>query len=210
MTFSIDNIEVNNNLSLNNNGFSYNINTLTLSNNGVIYIGTTYSTDYFLLSNYNQQIYNKILLSSDNNIVDATKIYGYTISSIAPNIGESLVYDGTEWITTTLFGITGPQGPTGSIGYTGSTGSQGIAGIDGDIYQTTSLSTIVIPNIGSTTSLIIGTNLSYTPNQTIIVSSVADPLDHFHAFIISYDYNSGVIVAECTDTDFSGETYSSG
>jgi len=100
-------------------------------------------------------------------------------------------------------GATGPQGPTGA---TGATGSQGLAG---DKYQTTSNSNVTIPSVGGNVTMTIGTGLSYTPNQTLVCSPVADPPDHFHASVVSYNPSTGVIVLTCTDTDFAGETYSS-
>lgn len=101
MTFSIYDIEVNNNLALNGGSFSYLINGSTLSSNVDITLSTTYSTDEFVLSNYSQTLHNKILLSSDNTI-DASLIKGITVSSNIPNIGEILSYNGSYWTPCTL------------------------------------------------------------------------------------------------------------
>ena len=101
----------------------------------------------------------------------------------------------------------GAQGFQGNQGLQGLQGNQGTTGIS-DKYQTISLSTITIPTVGSTVSFTIETDLSYTPNQTVILSPTIDPVDHFHGIIISYNSSTGLMVVECTETDFAGETYS--
>lgn len=101
MTFSINDIEVNNILALNTGTYSYFINGQTLSNNVSISLpSSTYSNDQFILSNSNQTIYNKILLSDNNNVIDATSIHGITLSAVDPLVGQTLVYDGYSWVPT--------------------------------------------------------------------------------------------------------------
>ena len=136
MTFSINDIEINNNLAINTGTYSYFINGQTLSNDVNISLpNLTYSNDQFILSNSNQVIYNKVILSSDSNIVDASSINGFTLSAVDPLVGQFLVYDGLQWTpTTSSGGATGPAGATGSQGIqgeTGATGSQGIQGATG-------------------------------------------------------------------------------
>ena len=98
MTFSINDIEVNNILALNTGTYSYFINGQTLSNNVSISLpSSTQSNDEFLLSNTTQTIYNKIILSSDSNIIDASSVKGFTISSNIPSVGDALRYNGYEW-----------------------------------------------------------------------------------------------------------------
>ena len=87
----------------------------------------------------------------------------------------------------------------------GATGATGPAGAAGDRYQTTSTSTLTIATSG-TLNLTVGTGLSYSTNQTILVSY--DVSNHMHAEITTYNSGTGAIVAEITDADGSG-TYSS-
>lgn len=111
-----------------------------------------------------------------------------------------------------LQGIQGDQGikgVQGEQGIQGIQGVQGVQGIAGDKYQTTSSSPITIPVVGAIVTFVIGTNLSYSPNQTVIVSSILDVNDHFHGSVVSYNSGTGSITLTCTDTDFAGETYSS-
>ncbi len=138
MTFSINDIEVNNILALNTGTYSYFINGQTLSNNVSISLpSSTQSNDEFLLSNTTQTIYNKIILSSDSNIIDASSVKGFTISSNIPSVGDALRYNGYEWSpspgTIGNTGATGSQGEIGPQGATGSQGPQGATGSQGEI-----------------------------------------------------------------------------
>ena len=112
-----------------------------------------------------------------------------------------------------ITGSQGPTGPTGSTGATGSTGptgptgatgSTGSAGLNGDKYATTSTSTLTIAASGTLT-LTIGTGLSYSTNQTVLVSY--DISNHMYAEVDTYNPSTGVMVAQITDSDGSG-TYS--
>ncbi len=112
-------------------------------------------------------------------------------------------FDGTFSASIIAYGITGAQG------YQGYQGAQGLTGLSGDRYHTTSTDTIVIPLVGATVSLLVEPDLSYTENQTVIVTAVNDIIDHFHGFVTSYNALTGNIQIECTETNFAGETYSS-
>jgi hypothetical protein len=100
MTFSIYDIEINNSLALNAGTYSYYIYGTTLSNNVNLFLPTASNGETFILSNKPQTIYNKIILSSGNNLIDATSIKGFTISSATPSIGDILIYDGASWYPT--------------------------------------------------------------------------------------------------------------
>jgi hypothetical protein len=93
---------------------------------------------------------------------------------------------------------------TGATGPTGPQGIQGIQGLAGDKYQTTSTTTLTIVASGSIT-FTIAAGLSYTHNQTILVSHNLS--NHMHAEIDTYNPSTGVVVAVVTDSDGSG-TYS--
>lgn len=98
-------------------------------------------------------------------------------------------------------GLTGATGPTGLTGPTGATGATGTAG---DKYATTSSTSLTIAASGSLT-LTIGTGLSYSTNQTVLISY--DISNHMHAEVDTYNPSTGVMVAQITDADGSG-TYS--
>jgi pectin methylesterase-like acyl-CoA thioesterase len=113
-------------------------------------------------------------------------------------------------------GFQGFQGPTGSQGFQGLKGDQGPQGLVGpqgfqgisDRYQSTSTTTFGIPDVGATASLIIGTALSYTTNQSTITSYDVD--NYFEGSVISYNSNSGEIIIDSTSATYSGgKTYSS-
>ena len=112
-------------------------------------------------------------------------------------------------------GSTGPQGTQGNQGFQGDTGPQGNQGTIGsqgvsgqsDRYQSTSTTTFGIPNVGSTVSLIIGTALSYTINQSTVVSH--DTINFFQGSVFSYTPNNGSLVITCETATYSvGKTYS--
>ena len=94
----------------------------------------------------------------------------------------------------------------GEQGVQGIQGIQGPQGLAGDKYQTTSSTNLSIPAVGTTITLTTGTGLSYSTNQTILVSH--DLNNHIHAEIDSYNPATGEMTAVVTDTEGSG-TYSS-
>jgi hypothetical protein len=108
-------------------------------------------------------------------------------------------------------GAQGPQGPQGTQGIQGIQGTQGIQGIQGDqglagdTYQTTSDTELEIVSSGEIT-LTVGTGLSYSTNQTILISH--DFANHMHAEVDTYNSGTGVIVAQVTGFEGSG-TYDS-
>ena len=116
-----------------------------------------------------------------------------TVTTGSAGSSASVTNVGTSGAAT--FNFTIPRGDTGLTGATGAAG---------DKYQTTSTSTLTIATSG-TLNLTIGTGLSYSVNQTILVSY--DIANHMHAEIDSYNSSTGAMVAQITDADGSG-TYS--
>ncbi|MBP1627801.1 MAG: Tail Collar domain protein [Holophagaceae bacterium] len=53
------------------------------------------------------------------------------LTTANPTSGQSLVFDGTSWVPSTVTGVQGATGPQGPAGPTGPTGAQGIQGIQG-------------------------------------------------------------------------------
>ena len=112
-------------------------------------------------------------------------------------------------------GATGPQGIQGEIGATGSQGEIGPAGATGpqgprgDRYSTTSDTLFTIPLIGTTISFTVEPELAYSLSQTIVVSPIVEPTDHFHATIQSYDNITGLMIVLCIDINNNVNTYNS-
>jgi hypothetical protein len=74
----------------------------------------------------------------------------------------------------------------------------------GDRYLTTSTTTLTINN--SQKTLTVGTGLSYSTQQDVTIAH--DAANHMHATVVSYDTNTGVMVADVLHKSGSG-TYSS-
>jgi collagen type VII alpha len=83
-------------------------------------------------------------------------------------------------------GITGNTGPTGPQGNTGVTGPTGSTGLPGDIFATSSNTSVNLSSItiGSEVSLSTETGLAYTKVQDILIASGLT--NYFNAQIISY------------------------
>lgn len=102
--------------------------------------------------------------------------------------------------TTTLRFVTSV---TGYAAITSGGGSQGATGEPGDVYSTTSSTSLTI-NLGSQT-LIVGTGLAYSTAQEVVIAySVSD---YMRGDILSYNPVTGVMVANITSISGSG-TYS--
>jgi hypothetical protein len=105
-------------------------------------------------------------------------------------------------------GPQGPQGASGAQGLQGIQGPQGVQGpqgLSGDKYQTTSNTSLTIANHGTYT-LTIGTGLSYSANQSVLISHNIS--NHMHGEVDSYNPTTGQIVVVVKGSDGSG-TYSS-
>ena len=86
-------------------------------------------------------------------------------------------------------GIQGIQGIQGVQGVTGSSGTNGTSGLTGDRYQTTSTTTF---ELGVSTTLTVGTGLSYSVAQDVIISFNVN--NHQVCSVVSYDPLTGVLV----------------
>ena len=110
--------------------------------------------------------------------------------------------------------VTGPTGPTGSTGpsvtgptgpsVTGPTGATGPTGQQGNLYATTSSTSLTI-GAGSK-SLTVGTGLAYTVGQQIIIAY--DGSNTMIGTVTSYNSATGAMVANITSVTGSG-TYAS-
>ena len=91
-------------------------------------------------------------------------------------------------------GATGADGATGLDGATGATGlgATGATGLAGDKYSTTSANTLSIGT--GTQSFTVGTGLSYTIAQDVIISY--DINNHMIGMISSYNSGTGAMVVE--------------
>jgi collagen type VII alpha len=103
---------------------------------------------------------------------------------------------GAVGAASTVIGPTGPQGIQGSIGPTGSQGATG----DGDKYATTSSTSLSI-STGSTT-LNVGTNLSYSVGQTAIVAY--NSTNQMSGGVTSYNSGTGALVVNVSSVTGSG------
>ncbi len=108
--------------------------------------------------------------------------------------------DGATGVT----GITGPTGATGNNGTDGITGATGATGISGDLYETSSSTSLTIGTGFQT--LTIETELAYTPGQNVIIANTFS--QQMTGVVVSYNPISGILQADITETIGSG-TFSS-
>lgn len=161
-----------------------------------------------------------ITIGGGNSNVDFSAIDGHLIPSAGDtyDIGATAGYNWRDLYLSgttiylgdsTISSVGGEVLFNGNPAGIGTTGSVGATGAPGDRYSTTSSDTFSIPEVGITRDFLIGTDLAYTPSQTIIVSPNLDPNDHFHAIINSYYPLTGSMSVTCTeDNNIAGETYS--
>jgi len=88
-------------------------------------------------------------------------------------------------------GPVGPQGPAGPQGSAGPQGPQGVAGINGDLYQTTSITSLTL-DATTPKTVTIGTGLSYSVGQQILVAN--DAQHYFQGTVQSYNSTTGALV----------------
>lgn len=100
--------------------------------------------------------------------------------------------------------VVGPTGPTGPQGIQGVTGPTGAQGLSGDKYLTSSTTTLTIA-LGTQT-LTVGTGLSYSAQQTVIIDY--DATHYMVGQVTSYTSGTGVLVVVVTQIGLTG-TYSS-
>jgi hypothetical protein len=110
-------------------------------------------------------------------------------------------------------GETGPQGfqgITGPQGFTGFQGLEGPTGQAGDRYKTTSSDTFQVPVLSGTASFFVDSGLSYIATQTVVVTPISTPSEHFHGTIDVYNDITGFMQVTAEDINsISGNTYSS-
>jgi len=106
---------------------------------------------------------------------------------------------------TGLTGPTGATGLTGPTGPTGTTGATGQTGATGDQFSTTSISSITV-GTGSK-ALNVAANLSWIPNQLIIVTQSGNNSNYMTGVVVSYTAGTGVMAINVLDSYGSG-TYS--
>jgi hypothetical protein len=139
------------------------------------------------------------LIGSPNNIVGTV----FLATGAGTGTGTAgLAVQGFASVTFGGQGATGPMGPAGigSQGATGLTGATGATGLPGDLYSTTSSTSLEI-GLGLKT-LQIATGLAYTVPQSIIVAN--DGLNYMKGTVLSYDKISGVLAFDVNETEGSG------
>lgn len=111
-------------------------------------------------------------------------------------------------------GFQGPQGTQGFVGFQGVQGSQGRQGFQGPqgrqgvqgglgptgadaLYVGTSKTNVAVPSVGATVTLVVTQGLSYTPNQTAVVTPVAASANFFSGLVTSYSAGSGAMTILC-------------
>jgi hypothetical protein len=102
-------------------------------------------------------------------------------------------------------GPTGSTGPTGDTGVTGPTGPTGSTGLPGDIYATTSSTSINLDTVTGENSITVDSGLAYTAAQSIIIAY--DSSNYIEATVVSYTgttltYNVGTVTGTGTYADW--------
>lgn len=92
----------------------------------------------------------------------------------------------------------------GVSGTSGLSGSAGSSGLSGDRYRTSSSDTFTLGNAGTLT---IGTDLAYSPAQSIII--VYDTSNFQESEVISYNSTTGELIFAAPTRTVGGGTYSS-
>ena len=100
-------------------------------------------------------------------------------------------------------GTSGSAGTAGLSGSSGSSGLTGTSGLSGDRYRTESVTEFTLGNAGG---IIVGTGLSYTTAQDIIISY--DSANHQVSMVVSYDSGSGALVFGAPSETTGSGTYS--
>lgn len=100
-------------------------------------------------------------------------------------------------------GTSGSAGTAGLSGSSGSSGLTGTSGLSGDRYRTESVTEFTLGNAGG---IIVGTGLSYTTAQDIIISY--DSTHHQVSMVVSYDSGSGALVFSAPSETTGSGTYS--
>ena len=100
-------------------------------------------------------------------------------------------------------GTSGSAGTSGLTGTSGSSGLTGTSGLSGDRYNTESVSSFTL---GSGGTITVGTGLSYTVAQDIIIAY--NSTNHQVSMVISYDSGTGILVFGAPSETTGSGTYS--
>ncbi len=84
----------------------------------------------------------------------------------------------------TVEGPTGPTGPQGATGPEGPTGPTGPSGENGDIFSTTSTTTIDLDTVAGENVMTVDAGAAYTPGQSIIIAYDID--NYISAAVVTY------------------------
>jgi hypothetical protein len=101
-------------------------------------------------------------------------------------------------------GSGGSSGTSGTRGTSGTSGSSGTSGNDGDKYKTTSTTSFTL---GSSTNLTIGTGLSYSVAQSVLISYNGS--NYQTSLVVSYNPATGALVVGPPTTTVGSGTYTS-
>ena len=102
--------------------------------------------------------------------------------------------------TVNLNGAVGPTGPAGFASNTGSTGPVGPTGPSGDRYSTTTQPSILSPSPNLPLSMIVGTDLTYTAGQSVVIVDALNRLVKCNARVTSYSPTGGQLVVESIES----------
>lgn len=123
---------------------------------------------------------------------------GTNISATYPRlvqVKDGVYYDGLG-ATLDLPGGSASKGPQGFQGF------QGPQGISGDLYKTSSNTTLYIPGAGDVIVITTQTDLAYTINQQVLISY--DSTNYFKASVLGYNPNTGQMTLYCKSSSGSG------
>lgn len=153
------------------NTFDYIISGTSISANRNLSIPLLTTDDTFVFQSFSQSISNKTLLSTNNNVIDATRLQTFTVSTNAPSLNNVLSWNGSSWSPS----VAAATGLTSINGLTA--GSQAITSVNDTNV------TLGVASSGSTHSLTVGwtgllpltrgglNNATFTASQILIAST---------------------------------------
>lgn len=160
------------------NTFSYGFTTSAISANRNVLLPLLTSDDTFVFQTFSQSMINKTLLSTNNNVIDATKLQTFTVSTTAPVLNQALLWNGSSWTpgNVVISGATGATGATGAPGVGSAstdrqafTSSTAITTMSATYVDLTGF-TLTTKNFGQTGSYLINFS-GYCSNSTVGASS---------------------------------------
>jgi hypothetical protein len=161
------------------NTFSYGFTASEITGNRNVLLPLLTSDDTFVFQAFSQSMTNKTLLSTNNNVIDATRLQTFTVSTVTPQLDQALLWNGSSWTPGTVStsgGATGATGPTGAPGV-GSASTDRQAFTSSTAITTTSATyvdltgfTLTTKNFGQTGSYLINFS-GYCSNSAAGASS---------------------------------------